>query len=127
LCDHLCSSKAWIALELVGGEASPRDAIGARLFVTAGKILQRADIFSGASYGSWSDQRVYFGLGNATRIDKIEIHWPSGVKQDISVGDVDRIYTVVKGKGVVASSGISSPAMCGSRSIDRTIPSESQG
>jgi len=91
----------WIAFKLIGGEASPRDAIGAKVFVTTGKIQQRADVFSGASYGSSSDQRVHFGLGNASRIDKIAIHWPSGVKQEISVGGVDRIYTVVEGKGVV--------------------------
>jgi len=91
----------WIVFKLIGGEASPRDAIGAKVFVTTGKIRQRADVFSGASYGSSSDQRVHFGLGNASRIDKIEIHWPSGVKQEISVGGVDRIYTVVEGKGVV--------------------------
>ena len=90
----------WITLKLVGGPKSPRDAIGAKVFVTTGSGRQRADVFSGASYGSSSDPRVHFGLGSATKIDKIEIDWPSGMKQEILPPGVDRIFTVVEGKGV---------------------------
>ena len=90
----------WITFCLVGGPKSPRDAIGTKVFVTTGTIRQRADVFSGGSYGSSSDQRVHFGLGQNTKIDKIEIHWPSGLKQEITVSEVDRIYTVTEGKGI---------------------------
>jgi hypothetical protein len=86
----------WITLKLVGGPKSPRDAIGARVFLTAGGVRQRADVFSGGSYCSSSDPRVHFGLGSATKADKIEIHWPSGTKQEISIPDVDRIVTIVE-------------------------------
>ena len=51
--------------------------------LTAAGIRQRADVFSGGSYGSSSDQRVHFGLAPATKVDKIEIQWPSGTKQQI--------------------------------------------
>jgi hypothetical protein len=91
----------WIALRLIGGPKSPRDAIGAKVFVTTGAIRQRADVFSGGSYGSSSDQRVHFGLGQSHKIDKIEIHWPSGLKQELTAPSVDRIFTVVEGKGIV--------------------------
>jgi hypothetical protein len=91
----------WIALHLIGGPKSPRDAIGAKVFVTTGAVRQRADVFSGGSYGSSSDQRVHFGLGQSDKIDKIEIHWPSGFKQELSVPSVDRVFTVVEGKGIV--------------------------
>jgi enediyne biosynthesis protein E4 len=91
----------WIAFKLVGGPKSPRDAIGAKVFITTGAVRQRVDIFSGGSYGSSSDQRAHFGLGAATRIDKLEIHWPDGAKEQVSVPSVDRIFTVVQGKGVV--------------------------
>jgi enediyne biosynthesis protein E4 len=90
----------WIGLKLIGGPKSPRDAIGAKVFLTAGAIRQRADVFSGGSYGSSSDPRVHFGLGSAMKIDKIEIQWPSGSKQEIAVPSVDRIFTVVEGKEV---------------------------
>jgi enediyne biosynthesis protein E4 len=88
----------WLTLRLVGGSKSPRDAIGAKVFLTTGSVRQRADVFSGGSYSSSSDQRIHFGLGSATRIDKIEIHWPSGLKQQIALDRVDQIVTVEEGK-----------------------------
>jgi enediyne biosynthesis protein E4 len=88
----------WLTLKLVGGPKSPRDAVGAKVFLTAGGVRQRADVFSGGSYGSSSDQRVHFGLGSATRAEKIEIQWPSGVKQQVSVPRVDQIVIVEEGK-----------------------------
>jgi hypothetical protein len=90
----------WITLRLIGGPKSPRDAIGSKVFVTTGAVRQRTDVFSGGSYGSSSDQRVHFGLGSAKKIDKLEIQWPSGGKQEIAVPAVDRIFTVVEGKGI---------------------------
>jgi len=88
----------WLKLKLVGGPKSPRDAIGAKVFLMVDGVRQRADVFSGGSYGSSSDERVHFGLGSATKIDKIEIHWPSGVKQQIYVTEIDHIVTVKEGK-----------------------------
>ncbi len=90
----------WIGLKLIGGPKSPRDAIGAKVFLTVGGVRQRADVFSGGSYGSSSDQRLHFGLGPVTKIDKIEIYWPSGTKQEIPLTSVDRVFTVAEGKGV---------------------------
>jgi enediyne biosynthesis protein E4 len=90
----------WLTLKLVGGPKSPRDAIGAKVYLTAAGIRQRADVFSGGSYASNSDLRLHFGLGSATQVDKLEIHWPSGAREEISVPGVDRILTVVEGKTV---------------------------
>ncbi len=93
----------WITLKLVGGPKGPRDAIGAKVFVTTGKVRQRGDVFSGGSYGSSSDQRIHFGLGTYSKIDKLEIEWPSGTKQEISLPGVDRIITVIEGKEPTAN------------------------
>jgi len=90
----------WVTFKLVGGPKSPRDAIGAKLFLTAGGIRQRGDVFSGGSYASSSDQRLHFGLGAAMKVDKVEIHWPSGAKELITLPAVDRIFTVVENKGI---------------------------
>jgi len=95
------NSNHWITLKLVGGPKSPRDAIGTKVFVTAGGARQRGDVFSGGSYASSSDQRLHFGLDGASKTDKIEIHWPSGAKEEITVPAMDRIYTVQEGKGVL--------------------------
>ncbi len=60
----------WLTLSLVGGPKSPRDSIGTKVFVTTGSVRQRADVFSGGSYGSNSDPRVHFGLGASSKVDK---------------------------------------------------------
>ena len=91
----------WIAFKLIGGDKSPRDAIGAKVFVTCGRIRQRADVFSGGSYGSNSDPRVHFGLGAARKVNKVEIYWPSGKKQVVAVPRVDRIFVVDENRGLV--------------------------
>jgi hypothetical protein len=95
------NSNHWVTLRLVGGPKSPCDAIGAKAFVTAGGVRQRGDVFSGGSYASSSDQRLHFGLGAVSKVDKLEIHWPSGAKEQVTLPAVDRIYTVVEGKGIV--------------------------
>jgi hypothetical protein len=91
----------WITFKLKGGARSPRDAVGAKVFLTAGGARQRGDVTSGGSYGSSSDPRVHFGLGMATKVEKVEIHWPSGKKEEIAVQDVDRIFTVREGQGIL--------------------------
>ena len=91
----------WIAFKLVGGTKSPRDAIGAKVFITSGGVRQRGDVYSGGSYGSSSDTRLHFGLGLNSTIKTIEVHWPSGTKETFSVPGVDRIVELVEGKGVI--------------------------
>jgi hypothetical protein len=91
----------WVGLQLVGGAKSPRDAVGAAVYLTAGGMKQRADVMSGGSYESSNDQRPHFGIGDATTVDDIEIHWPSRVVEHVKVPAVDRFFTIEEGKGVV--------------------------
>ena len=91
----------WLLLKLIGGPKSPRDATGAVVSLTAGGLRQRGDVLGGGSYSSHSDQRLHFGLGTATQVEKLEIRWPSGLRESVSVPGVDRILTIVEGKGVV--------------------------
>jgi hypothetical protein len=88
----------WLELKLIGGPKSPRDANGAKVFLTAGGVRQRGEVYSGGSYGSSSDQRIHFGLGKATAVNSIEIYWPSGTRQKITPPGVDRILTIREGK-----------------------------
>ena len=92
------NSNHWIELKLVGGPKSPRDAIGAKVFLTAGGVRQRADVLSGGSYGSTSDPRVHFGLRGATKIERLEIDWPSGLHQVVKVPAIDAISRIVEGE-----------------------------
>ena len=91
----------WIGLKLIGGAKSPRDAIGTAVYLTAGGIRQRGDVISGGSYASSNDFRLHFGLGQASKVDGIEIHWPSGAIEKINVPAVDRFYSVEEGRSVV--------------------------
>jgi enediyne biosynthesis protein E4 len=90
----------WVELKLVGGPKSPRDAIGATVYLTANGMRQREDVMSGGSYISSNDQRPHFGLGDATDAGTAEIHWPSGRVEKIRIPAVDRIFTVTEGQGI---------------------------
>jgi hypothetical protein len=94
------SKNHWVGLKLVGGPKSPRDAVGATAYLTANGMRQRADVLSGGSYASSNDQRLHFGLGQSSSTEKLEIHWPSGVVEQVTLPGVDRYYTVEEGKGV---------------------------
>jgi hypothetical protein len=89
----------WLELKLVGGPSSPRDAVGATVYVTANHMRQRTDVVSGGSYISSSDQRPHFGLGEATSVEGIEVHWPSGKVEKFTAPGVDRILTLTEGSG----------------------------
>jgi len=96
----------WVELKLTGGPGSPRDAVGATVYLTAGGIRQRGDVLSGGSYLSSNDMRVHFGLGDANSIESVEIHWPSGTKEKVKLSGLDRIFSITEGQGVTA-------ALCG--------------
>jgi hypothetical protein len=89
----------WLELKLVGGEKSPRDAVGSTVYVKANGMRQRQDVLSGGSYLSTNDPRPHFGLGQATSIDDIEVHWPSGKVEHFTVPGVDQIVTIKEGTG----------------------------
>ncbi len=90
----------WIELRLVGGPKVPRDAVGTTVYVKANGFRQRGDVVSGGSFASSSDQRLHFGLGPATAVESISVHWPGSAVEQITVSGVDGIFTVVQGSGV---------------------------
>jgi len=92
----------WIEMKLIGGPKSPRDAVGATAYLTADGIRQRQDVLSGGSYLSSNDPRLHFGLGDATHIDSLEIHWPDRTVEKLNVPTIDRILTIEEAKGIVA-------------------------
>lgn len=90
----------WVEIKLAGGPGSPRDAIGATVYLTANGMRQREDVMSGGSYISSNDQRAHFGLGDATNAGTVEIHWPSGRIEREKLPAADRIFTITEGKGI---------------------------
>jgi len=91
----------WLGLRLVG--KAPRDAIGSVAFLTTGlttgKLRQRQDVVSGAVYCSQNDMTLHFGLGAATKVDKLEIQWADGASEVFAVAGVDKVITITEGKG----------------------------
>ena len=88
----------WLELKLIGGPKSPRDAVGTTVYLTANGMKQREDVISGGSYLSSNDPRPHFGLGQATKIDDVEIHWPDGKLEHIPSPAIDRIVTITEGR-----------------------------
>jgi hypothetical protein len=91
----------WLDLRLVGDviKKSPRDAIGSIAYLTTGKVRQRRDVFSGGIYCSQNDMTLHFGLGAATKVDKLEIQWPDGAIEVFDVPAIDKTVTIMQGKG----------------------------
>ncbi len=98
--NHGIPGRHWVSFELAGTKSN-RLAIGARLKIVAGGITQTDEIHSGGSYLSQNDLRVHFGLSDASRIDSLEIHWPSGKLEIIKDLSADKFYSVLEGQGTV--------------------------
>lgn len=90
----------WVSFEFAAVKGSPL-AIGTRVKVTTGKIVQTEEVRSGGSYLSQNELRLHFGLGSATKIDSIEIRWPSGKIETLRDIAADKFHAVLEGSGIV--------------------------
>lgn len=92
----------WLNVRLVGdvSKKSSRDAIGSIAFVSTGKIRQRQDVVSGAVYCSQNDMTLHFGLGAATKVDKLDVQWPDGTVETYAVPAIDKTIVITQGKGI---------------------------
>jgi hypothetical protein len=86
----------------VAGTKSNRSGIGTTVVVTTGGQRQRRDIQSGSSYLSQNDLRAHFGLGEATRVERIDVRWPSGGTDVIERVPANGIVTIREGEGIVS-------------------------
>ncbi len=80
------------------GTASNRDAVGARVTLTAGGRPRVAWRIGGGSYQAASDPRLHFGLGDADRVESVEVHWPSGRVDRLGPLAADAGYLVREGE-----------------------------
>jgi hypothetical protein len=91
------NSNHWILLNLVGTKDN-RDGLGTKIKITTSEGVQYNEATTAVGYSSSSDKRVHFGLGKATTIDKIELWWPTGVKQTLTNVRADQVLTIVEGR-----------------------------
>jgi enediyne biosynthesis protein E4 len=83
----------WILLRLIGHKSN-RDAIGAEVTLVTGSGPQYATVSTASSYLSASDKRVHFGLGRESVAQRIEIRWPSGIRQALKNISADQILEI---------------------------------
>jgi hypothetical protein len=88
-----------VLFKLIGAKSN-KAAIGARVTVHCGTLVQFNEVRSGTSYFSQNDLRLHFGLGQNTVMTKIEVSWPSGQKDVYENLPVDMIYTMVEGGNI---------------------------
>ncbi len=90
----------WLGIRLVGRKANI-DAIGAKIVYQAGDLKRHVFKVGGGSYLSSHDPRIVLGLGQATKIDWVEVHWPlpSGKVERLAGLPIDRYITITEGKG----------------------------
>ena len=91
------------------GTKSNRAAIGARVTVHAGGMTQFDEVRGGGSYLSQNDLRLHFGLGGATKMELVEVRWPSGKTENYKEVAADKIYTVTEGQGIKESASLPPP------------------
>jgi hypothetical protein len=91
----------------VVGSRSNRDGLGARVTVTAGGRTQVREVKSGSSYLGQNDLRVHVGLGDATRVDRIDVRWPAGTTETIRDIPANQIVTITEGQGITGRSPFS--------------------
>jgi enediyne biosynthesis protein E4 len=87
------SQNHWLLLKLIGHKSN-RDAIGAEVMLVTNSGAQYATVSTAGSYLSASDKRVHFGLGRESAAQRIEIRWPSGIKQTLRDVAADQILQI---------------------------------
>src|SRR6266508_1470567 len=83
------------------GKKSNRDDVGARVTVVAAGLKQMNEVRSGDSYISQNDMRLHFGIGAATKVERVEVLWPSGRKEAFENLKANQIVTLDEGRGVL--------------------------
>jgi hypothetical protein len=90
------SGHHWLRVRLEGSGAVNRDAIGSWVEVSAGGATQRGQVMPTRGYLSQVERTLTFGLGKASRVDKLTVHWSDGTSQAVEVPGVDRVLHIRK-------------------------------
>jgi hypothetical protein len=80
------------------GARSNRLGIGSRLTLEAGGRTQVREVYPINSFHSQGPTRVHFGLGEATKVDRLAVRWPSGAEQELTALVGDRHIVVEEGR-----------------------------
>jgi len=70
----------------------------------AAGVAQWQEVRGGGSYLSQNDFRVHFGLGDAARIERVDVRWPNGLEESWAGLPVDTFHVLKEGSGRVQGS-----------------------
>lgn len=88
----------WLLVKTVGTRSN-RDGIGAQIRLESASGVQYNHVTTSVGYASSSSRRVHFGLGQDTLVTRLEIRWPSGVRQELRNVPAEQILTVREPEG----------------------------
>ncbi len=100
--NDLESGRRWIKVQLAGARSN-RSAIGATVTIHIADKTQTAAVLSQSSFLSMNDRRLHFGLGEATRVDKITVQWPSGGVEEFPGAPAGTLALLVEGSGATTA------------------------
>jgi hypothetical protein len=89
-----------VLIDLVGVESN-RSAIGARVTVKTGELTQIDEVRSGGAYASQRAFTLHFGIGEASRIDRLSVRWPNGAEEGFSDIGANQTVRIREGSGIV--------------------------
>ncbi|MCP4654523.1 MAG: CRTAC1 family protein [bacterium] len=119
----LPSGAHWVQF-LLTGTRSNRDAVGARLWLTAGGTTRVSFINGGNGFASQCTRRVHFGLADAAEVAELRIVWPSGDEQKFTNFKADRIYRITEGEKKLEPFSAAAAALGAPRREDETMEAE---
>jgi enediyne biosynthesis protein E4 len=94
----------------LAGTRSNRMGIGARVTISTAAMEQVDEVRGGGGYNSSNDTRLHFGLGRSATINRIEVRWPSGLKQQFQNVAADAIYEIKEAQGLRKLSPLPPPS-----------------
>ncbi len=104
----LGKDRHWVQFLLVGTRSN-RDAIGAQVRVTTGATTRVSFVNGGNGFASQSTRRIHFGLAGQDSMDRVEVAWPSGVRQSFSSVAADKIYRIEEGTARIEELAVTTP------------------
>src|SRR5437868_10237723 len=97
---HPPNENSWITFNLIGTKSN-RDAVGTKIWLTAGGMTQFQQKMGGGSYLSSGDPRLFFGLGKARKAELVRVEWPRGRKEEFRDLAADEFVTLREGSGII--------------------------
>jgi len=97
--NNLGQSRNFLAVELLGTKSN-RDGVGALVTIEAGGMKQVRHTAAGSGYAAQQSARLYFGLNDATRVDKVTVRWPSGLVESFENVGARQLIQITEGGGM---------------------------